>query len=119
MSWGTYCNAELYFSRATYRYKEEVEEHLSEVRQDIHRVETQIAMLCAGNAKDILNCKDCENCSMDPIDVLTTRLNELKEWYKESLIEEYRLELLLENWDTRNGDFIDEDKLREELQGNK
>ena len=115
MAWGTYCKAELYFSRKTYTNKWEAEEDLEDVRKDMKRIEQQIAMLCAGNAKDLLNCKDCENYPMDAVDVLTTKLQELKEWYQEALINEYKLELLLENWDTRTGDFIDQEKLKEEL----
>ena len=38
---------------------------------------------------------------------------------KENTIEIYRLELLLENFETRGGDFIDEEKLRKELIVNK
>lgn len=110
MGWGTYCNAELYFSRETFNSKYEVEEELKDVRNNMKRIEQQIAMLCAGNAKDLLNCKDCENYPMDAVDVLTTKLNELKEWYQESVVDEYRLELLLENWDTRHGDYIENDK---------
>lgn len=110
MGWGTYCNAELYFSKETYNDKYEVEEELKDVRNNMKRIEQQIAMLCAGNAKDLLNCKDCENYPMDAVDVLATKLNELKEWYQESVVDEYRLELLLENWDTRHGDYIEKDK---------
>jgi len=109
MSWGTYCKAELYFSRETYTNKYQVEEELEDIRNDKKRIENQISMLCAGNAKDLLNCKDCENYPMDAVDVLATKLNDLKEWYKELVINEYRLGLLLENWDTRSGDFIDQD----------
>lgn len=107
MGWGTYCNVELYFSKETYNDKYEVEQELEDVRNNMKRIEQQIAMLCAGNAKDLLNCKDCENYPMDAVDVLTTKLNELKEWYQESVVDKYRLELLLDNWDTRHGDYIE------------
>ena len=115
MSYGTYCKAKLYFSHETYRDKWQAEERLEDVRDNIHMIETKIAMYCASEPRKALDTKDCEGAEMNPVDVMYRELVDLKEWYKELIVEEYKLELLLENWDSRTGDFIDEDKLREEL----
>lgn len=115
MGYGTYCKAELYFSHKTYKYKEDVEEDIEDVKNNIAMLETKFAMYAASEPRKALACNDCEGAEINPVDVLYIELRDLKEWYKELIIEKWRLETLLENFDTRTGDFIDEDKLREEL----
>lgn len=115
MSYGTYCKAELYFSHKTYKYKEEVEEDIEDINNSITMLETKFAMYAASEPRKVLACNDCEGAEMNPVDVLYVELRDLREWYKELIIEKWKLEMLLENWDTRTGDYIDQDKLREEL----
>lgn len=115
MAFGTRVKVELYFSHETYNYKYEAESDLQDVRNNMNRIEQQIAMLCAGNPKELLHCKDCEDHDLDAVDVLSVKLQELKEWYKEEVLKEWQLEMLLDNWESRTGDFIDQEKLKEEL----
>ena len=115
MGYGTYCKTELYFSHKTYNHIDEVLEDLEDTKQSIAMLETKFAMYAASEPRKALACKDCGDVEMNPVDVLYRELIDLKDWYNELIIEKWKLEMLLENFDTRTGDFIDEDKLRKEL----
>lgn len=115
MAFGTRVNVELYFSHKTYNDKYEVEEDLKDTQENLHDIETRIAMYAASSPREGLHTKDCEGEDMNPVDVLYYELKRLKEWYKEEVLKEWQLEMLLDNWDARTGDFIDQDKLRDEL----
>lgn len=119
MSFGTNCPVNLYFSHKTYKYKSDAESDLEDVRENIRNIETRFAMYAAADPRMALNTKDCENNEMNPVDVLAAELRDLRDWYKEEILKEWQLEMLLDNWDARTGDFIDEDKLRKELMGEK
>lgn len=117
MSFGTNCKINLYFSHKTYKYKDQVEQDLQEVRENLRTIETKFSMYAAADPRMAIHTKDCEGYEMNPVDVLYNELRDLKEWYKECVLEEWQLEMLLDNWDSRTGDYLDEDKLREELVG--
>ena len=115
MGFGTWCTADLYFSHVTYRDRFEVEDEIKFFKEQNDHIVGKIKMLAAGNPKDLLDTKDIEGVDCDPIECLDVYLARELETLKENTIEIYKLELLLENFDTRGGDFVNEDKLREEL----
>jgi len=119
MSFGTWCTADLYFSHVTYKTEYEVEEEIKFLKEQNDRILGKIKMLAAGNPKDLLYTKDIEGVDCDPVDCIDVYLSRELETLKENTIEIYRLELLLENFETSGGDFIDEENLRKELIVNK
>lgn len=106
MSWDTRTEATIIFNRCTYNTKDEVYSRLDDVKMELDGCEGRIRLLIAGQPRDLLNCKDCEGYEMDPVDVVKNRTDELLEWYNDLIIERYKLNLLLENFDKRTGDFI-------------
>lgn len=106
MSWETTAKATIRFNRQTYNTLDEVDERLTEVREDLAALREKILILMAGDPRQLLNTLDCEGYQMDPIDVVHTRANEMLEYYRELSTEEYKLVLLIENFDTREGDFV-------------
>ena len=106
MAWGTTAKAEIYFDRQTYNDKDEVYARLRDVEEEIRWTEEKIRILIAGNPRELLNTKDCEGNEMDTIDVVMRQTDDLLEWHNTAIIEKFKLELLLESFDTRDGEFI-------------
>lgn len=107
MSWYTTCKGEIGWCRRTYNEKYEVENDIKENKEIIERCKQDLAMLAAGHPRDLLHCKDCGDYELDPMNVLSTRLSEIWEEYEDAVIDNYKLNFLLENWDTRDGDFVE------------
>lgn len=107
MSWETTAKATIRFNRQTYNTIEQVEDRLSEVRDDLRFYREKMLILMAGDPRQLLNTKDCEGYQMDPADVVHSRASELIEYYSDLCVEEYKLKLLIDNFDTREGDFVE------------
>lgn len=106
MAWGTTAKAEIYFDRQTYNTKDEVYSRMDEVEDQIKFVESKIGMLIAGNPRELLNTKDCEGYDLDTVDVVVRQSDETLEWYRDLIVEKYKLGLLLDSFDTRDGEFV-------------
>lgn len=106
MAWGTTAKAEIYFDRQTYNTKDEVYSRIDEVEDQIKFVESKIGMLIAGNPRELLHTKDCEGYDLDTVDVVVRQSDEILEWYRDLIVEKYKLGLLLDSFDTRDGEFV-------------
>jgi hypothetical protein len=106
MAWGTTAKAEIYFDRQTYNTKDEVYSRMDDVEDQIKFVESKIGMLIAGNPRELLNTKDCEGYDLDTVDVVVRQSDEILEWYRDLIVEKYKLGLLLDSFDTRDGEFV-------------
>lgn len=94
MSWSTelYCN--ISFNRETFNNKYEVEESLSSIKEDIASYEEELkALVYMTEPQKFYKVED--NMYYE----LRSRVNELLELLSDSYIQEYKLNLLLYNWD--------------------
>lgn len=109
MGWGTWINAEMYFSRETFNYKDEVEDKIEENRKIIDMIIKKLMIRAAMNPS--LMKQKYSECDADeevPLeDTIYCDISQMMESYDGSLIENYRLSLLLENWDKRQGDYVE------------
>lgn len=109
MGWSTWVKAEIDFNRKTYDSKYKVEEDLSELDnlEQLHR--DNLMILIGGNPSSFAE-KDCEGEDINPLDTVRCKAAEAIEELKSIAIERFKLNLLLENWDERDGDFINKEK---------
>ena len=103
MSFGTYANAEIYFSRETYNSLYKVDESIEECDADIHTMESLITAWAFGKPTDFI----ASGTNVETAEGLLARIKQVLEDYRETVIDRYKLELLKENWETRHGDFVD------------
>lgn len=107
MGWYTFVDGEMYFYKETWQHKEDVKDRIEDNKKEIEDVKLEIAMMVAGRVQDMIHTKDCENNDVDIPMALRWKLEELWERLEEASYENWKLEFLLENWDNRYGDFID------------
>ena len=106
MGWYTFVEGEMYFCKETWQHKEDVLERIEDNKKEIEAVKLEIAILVAGRAKDLIQTRDCEDNDIDIPMVIRWKLDELWERLEDASYENWKLEFLLENWDKRYGDFI-------------
>lgn len=106
MSFETRVPVTLHFNHKTYDDTYDVYDDLDDLKSIIRDYENQLLALAAGSPREMLNCFDCENVPMDPMDILTNKVTSILTNYKESLQEKWKLEMLLDNFEKREGDFI-------------
>lgn len=107
MGWYTFVDGEMVFYKETWQYKEDVQCRIEDNKKDIEDVKLEMAMLAVGNVKDLIQTKDCEGNDVDVIMAIRWKLEDLWERLENAQYENWKLEFLLENWDNRHGDFID------------
>lgn len=107
MGWYTFVEGEMCFCKETWQHKGDVLERIEDNKKEIEAVKLEIAMLVAGRVEDLIQTKDCENNDIDIPMAVRWRLEDLWERLEDAQYENWKLEFLLENWDKRYGDFID------------
>lgn len=107
MGWYTFVDGEMFFYKETWNYKEDVQIRIDDNKKDIEDVKLEMAMLAAGSVKDLIQTKDCEDNDVDVLMAIRWKLEDLWERLENAQYENWKLEFLLENWDSRHGDFID------------
>lgn len=98
MGYGTYVKVELYFSRQEFKSKDEVEEKIQECNETINDAKSKILLMQSGSLVIPQEWKD------EPISWIKSMYDDLFETIEENLIEKYRLELLLRNFDHQEFD---------------
>lgn len=88
-----YCCIE--FNRKTYNYKSEVESDLEDINESISRCEKRLRDLALMTEPSKFAGKE-----EDPYYFVTNTLEDNLELLQEYIIERYKLEMLLEKWDT-------------------
>lgn len=99
-----YANIQLWSkNHEIFKTKEEIEEKIKENNKQIENYKKKIFGMCCGNPRDLYISKDCEDCELDPIDVIENKLENIFEdelcGYEALIQENYRLNLFLENFD--------------------
>lgn len=94
MGWSTnlFCNIE--FNRQTYNTRNEVLDRIEEVKQCLKTTEDYLRSLVLITEPNKFCTEDC-----DPLNWLNVEFQENIKLYEEYIIELYKLDLLLNNWD--------------------
>lgn len=107
MGWATSVEGEMIFYKETWRNREDVEERIADNQKEIESIKIEMAMLAAGRIEDLIQTKDCESNEIDIPMALRWKLEDFWERMEDAQYENWKLGFLLENWDKRQGDFID------------
>lgn len=94
MGWGTSFKTEVYLSRKTFDNKYQVEQEIEEMKEWIQDSKAQLYMLAIANPKDLIPSDWTE----EPVRFIKNEVDRLMESIDENLIDLYKLELLLENY---------------------
>ena len=94
MGFGTYLYTDIYFSRETYNSKHQVEDALEEARERLRYAKEKLAKLAFMTEPN----KFCVN-EESPDTYLDNELRYAFEEFEEAVIDDYKLTLLLDNWD--------------------
>lgn len=114
MSWSTWVKAEIDFNRKTYDNKYQVEEDLDELDK-IEQLHRDYLMIMIGSGPSPFAEKDCEGEYINPLDTVRSKAAEAIDELKGIAIERFKLSLLLENWDERDGDYIKKEETTDEV----
>ena len=106
MSWSTFVKATLNFNRKTDRDKCDLMQDMKEQEQIMKTAESDLMIYAASNPKVFQNIKDDEGYALEYEDAIRTKVRHAIEAYGEAAVERYRLEVLEENWDNRDGDYV-------------
>lgn len=107
MAWYTYVEGEIWFCKETWQNKWEVEDKIKENNEDIRRAKEQIMMLVASSPKNLFQEQDADGYDTDILNCIQWKMQDLWEQIETAQYHNWKLEFLLENWDNRYGDFID------------
>lgn len=98
MAWGTLYTQEVDLIRHSYTYKHEVEEAIDNLKHSIERNKATLLALASCTPKDIIKPDDDID---DALDVIQIKFNNTWEVLQEDVLTLYKLEGLLENWETK------------------
>lgn len=98
MSWGTSFKQEVDIYRKYFSSKTEVEDEINDLKKQIERYKAELLSLASCTPKDIIT-KDEE--IDDALDVIHQRFYNLWELLEDDMYMLYRLQGLLENFDSR------------------
>ena len=100
MGWSTELFCNISFNRKTYNSIYEVEKDIDECKSMIQLYIDKLRTLAVmTEPQKMLNCKDCEENDIDPIDVINTEFNRIIEELDDYKFELFRLEYLRDNWE--------------------
>ena len=100
MGWGTYLRTDLYFNRETFNSKYQVEEALNETRKSLRDLRSAILQLAIMTEPEkFFKPEPGEDYPEFCLDALNKRMDYLLEEFENMTIEEYKLSLLLDEWD--------------------
>lgn len=94
MGFGTYLKTDLYFSHKTFNMRREVEEELDKVKESIRLSKERIKQFALMTEPNKFCPKD-----NDPLWWVSNELEEILSALEEEMVDEFKLEMLLENWD--------------------
>lgn len=100
MGWETNVPAMITFSKETYQDEHQVRNEIEDLKERIAEYKEDLVIFAMGNPKDFVE-KD------EPVMALKTTVKDTVEWLEECTIKLYKLELLLENFKCRGGDFVE------------
>lgn len=98
MGYGTYVKAGLYFSRQNYDSIEEVEDKIQEYDNCINDIKSKILLMQSSNQIIPQNWKN------EPITWIKNMYDDLLEDLEDRIVTKYRLQLLLDNFNTKKFD---------------
>lgn len=105
MGWQTTVLTEEYFNRQTYNNKSSIENEIEDIIKSIEYIKDTLLIYSTSRPSDILLNND-EDSPKTLFDIRKEVMENL-EYLEENIINKYKLQSLLENFDLRNGDFID------------
>lgn len=108
MSWATWVKAEIEFNRKTYDTEYQVQDDIDESRKLQRMCRENLLVLASTDPKNLKE-KDEEGNPLPIEETIRHKVNENIETLLEASNEEFRLQLLLENFDKRDGDYIRKD----------
>lgn len=98
MSFGTYLFCELYFNRETYETKEQVQSELNNINAYIKDLEGKLLNYGVMTEPDKFIKREEDDVNL--MDLVQSEINAIIGQLEESYIDRYRLNLLLDNWDS-------------------
>lgn len=108
MGWQTDVIAQLVFSKETYNSYYQVEDEINRNKRTIQNIIEELSVMATARPEDLL----IHNENMDLMG-LQREVKDKIEILEECIIENYKLECLKENFDLRDGDFIENPKRKE------
>lgn len=100
MGWGTYLRTDLYFNKETFNSKYQVEEELNETRKSLGDLKIAIMQLATMTEPEkFFKPEPGEDYPEFYLDAVNRRMSYLLEKFESMTIEEYKLSLLLDEWD--------------------
>lgn len=110
MGWYTLCPNVLTFVKTTFNDKYDIEQRIEELKRENLIIEKEISMFIYGDLEKIAKAYETTYTGMQQY------LDEQLEIYRENTVELFKLEILLDNFDVRFGDFVVNPTLREHLE---
>jgi hypothetical protein len=98
MGWGTLINPEICIKKH-YSDVNELLDDINDIKESLNYYKNKIYMYASSNPKDIIIVDQDENTNL--IDQLNINMNEIMEEYNDLSIELFKLELLLDNFDSK------------------
>lgn len=108
MGWQTDVIAQLVFNKETYNSYYQVDDEINQNKRTIQNIIEELSVMATARPEDLL----IHNEDMDLIG-LQREVKDKIEILEECIIENYKLECLKENFDLRDGDFIENPKRKE------
>lgn len=108
MGWQTDVIAQLVFNKETYNSYYQVDDEINQNKRTIQNIIEELSVMATARPEDLL----IHNEDMDLMG-LQREVKDKIEILGECIIENYKLECLKENFDLRDGDFIENPKRKE------
>lgn len=108
MGWQTDVIAQLVFNKETYNSYYQVDDEINQNKRTIQNIIEELSVMATARPEDLL----IHNEDMDLMG-LQREVKDKIEILEECIIENYKLECLKENFDLRDGDFIENPKRKE------
>lgn len=90
----------LTFYGKSYDTKGQAQEDLDYIKSTIEGYKDKLrAFAVMTEPKKLLKCKDIENDDMDPLEYIDIEMNTIFRELEEAYIDEYKLEVLIDNWE--------------------
>lgn len=100
MGWGTNFSADIFLPCENYETKEQVISEIDDLKEQNQDYKERMLMLLVGGV-GVVNTKDLEGNECDGVDVLHMKFTEILLFYTENIQKIYQLELLLENFESK------------------
>ena len=109
MGWETNVPAMIVFNKETYQDEFQVRQEIEELKDRIKDLKEDLIIYAMGNPKDFVEKEE-------PVMALKNVVKDVLDIIEEDTIKLYKLELLLENFKCRGGDFVNNSEYKKSIE---